>query len=490
MTRRVVVIGAGVGGLTAAALLAKWGHAVTVLEAHVYPGGCAGTFYHRKYRFDAGATLAGGFGPGGPHSVVGELLGIEWPVHPVDPAWVVHLPDGRAVTQWADPERWREERAAHFPGTEAFWRTQERLADASWKVSSRPFPWPPESMGDALRLGSAVTVSELGILPYLSRSLGSLTPSRDPMFRAFLDSQLLISAQATSDQASALYGSAAIDLPRRGVNHVRGGIGQLAETLAAAVRANGGEVLQRQDVSAIALQDGRACAVTTTKGRRFECDLLLANVTPWALRALLGEAAPARLVRDVDHTLAPTGGAFMVYLGIDAAKFAARFPGAATHHQVVVDAGKPLGETNSVFFSLASADDTGRAPPGELPATMSTHTATAPWWHLHETDREGYEARKERYAEAMLDAISRALPGLRECITFRITGTPVSFQRFTRRPLGMVGGFPQTSIWRARGPRTGVANVHLVGDSVFPGQSTAGVTLSGLRVARQVHGPG
>ncbi|MCA8963880.1 MAG: NAD(P)-binding protein, partial [Planctomycetes bacterium] len=164
----MVVIGAGVGGLTAAALLAKWGHAVTVLEAHVYPGGCAGTFYHRKYRFDAGATLAGGFGPGGPHSVVGELLGIEWPVHPVDPAWVVHLPDGRAVTQWADPERWREERAAHFPGTEPFWRTQERLADASWKVSSRPFPWPPESMGDALRLGSAVTVGELGILPYLS----------------------------------------------------------------------------------------------------------------------------------------------------------------------------------------------------------------------------------------------------------------------------------------------------------------------------------
>ncbi|MCA9600932.1 MAG: FAD-dependent oxidoreductase, partial [Myxococcales bacterium] len=72
----------------------------------------------------------------------------------------------------------------------------------------------------------------------------------------------------------------------------------------------------------------------------------------------------------------------------------------------------------------------------------------------------------------------------------RITGTPVSFQRFTRRPHGMVGGFPQTSIWRARGPRTGVANVHLVGDSVFPGQSTAGVTLSGLRVARQVHESG
>ena len=62
----------------------------------------------------------------------------------------------------------------------------------------------------------------------------------------------------------------------------------------------------------------------------------------------------------------------------------------------------------------------------------------------------------------------------------------MSFQRFTRRPEGMVGGFPQTSVFRARGPRTGLPNVLFVGDSVFPGQSTAGVTLSGLRVARQL----
>lgn len=63
MTKHVVVIGAGIGGLTTAALLLKAGYQVTVFEAHVYPGGSAGTFYHKGYRFDAGATLAGGFRP-------------------------------------------------------------------------------------------------------------------------------------------------------------------------------------------------------------------------------------------------------------------------------------------------------------------------------------------------------------------------------------------------------------------------------------------
>jgi phytoene dehydrogenase-like protein len=50
----------------------------------------------------------------------------------------------------------------------------------------------------------------------------------------------------------------------------------------------------------------------------------------------------------------------------------------------------------------------------------------------------------------------------------------------------MVGGFPQTSIWQARGPATGVPNILLVGDSIFPGQSTAGVTLGAFRVAAKL----
>ena len=479
-----IVIGAGIGGLTAAALLLRAGQRVTVLEAHVYPGGSAGTFYHKGYRFDAGATLAGGFAPGGPHARLAELLGLAWPITPVDPAWVVHLPDGRTVTQWADAAAWQEERRCAFPAAEPFWRRQERLADISWDISSRPFPWPPRSAGDLAGLALALRPRTVGALPYLTRTVADMVDGNDPHFRTFLDAQLLISAQTTADYAGALYGSAALDLPRRGVNHVHGGIGALARTLVDWLRANGGEVLYRQRVERIEVgRAGQAAIVHTTRGLSLAADVVLANVTPWALAGLLGPDAPAGLRRDVAG-LQPTWGAFTLYLGLDGAALP---PGLPDHHQIIVDPNRPLGEGNSVFLSLSPTDDPERAPAGMRAATLSTHTAVEPWWHLCDgPDEAAYRVRRNAYAERLLAAAERAMPRLRAAVRLCLPGTPVTFQYYTRRPMGMVGGFAQTSLFAARGPQTGIDNLWLVGDSIFPGQSTAGVTLGAMRVATEV----
>jgi C-3',4' desaturase CrtD len=477
----VVVAGAGIGGLTAGALLLQAGYRVTVLEAHVDPGGSAATFYHKGYRFDAGATLAGGFAPGGPHRRLGEILGLDWPVQRIDPAWVVHLPGGRAITQWAGAGDWQAERREAFPGSERFWQRQETLAAVAWGVAGRPFPWPPASARDWLALAAALRPSTLRALPYLTGTIAGLAPP-DPTLRTFLDAQLLISAQTTAEQANALYGSAALDLPRRGVYQVRGGIGTLAQTLAGWIKQNGGEIHFRQEVEAILVRNGRAVAVRTKRGLELTADWIVANVTPWALHDLLGAAAPAGLRREL-KSRPPTWGAFVVYLGLDASQI----PPGAGHHQIVVDASQPLGEGNSVFVSLSPAGDESRAPAGQRAATLSTHTAVAPWWALRDgPDAAAYEARKEQYTERLLSAAERALPGLRQAVTFAMPGTPVSFASFTRRPWGMAGGFPQTSLFAARGPGTGIANLLLAGDSVFPGQSTAGVTLGAMRVAAAV----
>jgi C-3',4' desaturase CrtD len=492
---RIVVIGGGVGGLTAAALLARAGLDVTLLEAHVVAGGCASTFYHKGYRFDAGATLPAGFYPGGPMDLVGRAVGIDrWPVHRADPALVVHLPDGQSVTRHSDEAqaggraRWLERRRAFGPDAEPFWRWQEATADALWDLALRRPAWPPQAPRETLRLvedGLSWLGSDLRNRLKSSLARDALRPvsahlrGAPERLRLFVDAQLLIAAQTTSRYTNALYGACALDLPRRGVVHAGGGIGSIAGILVEAVRRNGGQVLFRQEATRIAMEGERPVAVETKRRASFPADIVIANLPPWNVARLLVEQAPSKL-RSLPARPRNAWGAFVLYVGLDGAAVPDHYP---LHHQVV--RGEPMGNGNTVFLSLSPAWDRSRAPEGRRTLTLSTHTELDPWWDLHAADRDAYEARKRAYTERVLDAAEVALPGLRDAADLLLPGTPVTFQRFTRRLWGWVGGFPQTSLTRAWGPRL-APGLWLVGDSIFPGQSVPAVALGGLRVANSL----
>lgn len=459
---------------------------VTVLEAQVYPGGCASTFFHKGYRFDAGATLAAGFYPGGPMDLLSKAVGISsWDIEYDFPAMVVHLPSGDSISCHNRDDRWIEYKYSFGQDSLKFFHWQERTANLLWQFALRLPAWPIRSIDDLKSSLLALDVNLMKNSPQLAlemfRSVGHHLPGLNENLSLFVDGQLLISAQTTNQYANALYSASALDLPRRGVAHFSKGIGSLADALVQSIRNHGGKVIFRQKVTSISQVGAKKSRVRTKKKEELEADIVIANLTPWNLYQLLDDQSQSTF-RKLPNFSTDNWGAFMLYLGIESKAIPQDFP---LHHQIIKQV--PLGEGNSVFISISPAWDDTRAPSGYRALTISSHTRLGQWWAPIDDNFATYEAQKNEMTEKVLSSVEKVLPDIRRSIRLLLPGTPVTFHRYTGRKLGWVGGFQQTSLFKTYHPKL-AKNLWLVGDSIFPGQSTAAVALGGLRVAKGILG--
>jgi C-3',4' desaturase CrtD len=450
-----------------------------VVERHNVPGGCASFFQRDGYRFDVGATLASGFGRRGIHRLVNARLGIDVSPESIEPSMIVHLP-GKSVVRYGD-ERWYHERVRAF-GIEAepFWRAQERIAELAWDFSTR-FPALPVDVPSATAFARALRVRQLALLPALGRSVASIMPrAASSELRAFVDAQLLITAQSDAGGTDLIYGSTALDLAREGTFHLADGIAMLSVALARAIRRAGSKILYNKSVQHIDVRRGKVRGVVLNDGTIVACERVIAAIP-------LGDACTMspELERASRPKLAERPqrwGAFALYCGLPAGVVPDDF---ATHHQVVTTYDAPLGEGSTAFLSFSGVSDRTRARGGGRALTISTHTDVARW---ERAERDGRtEALKEAYRARLLLALERVLPGASVRPNLVEIATPHTFARYTGRGRGLVGGLPQTpyrAVLGAQSHRTSIRGLYLAGDNTFPGQSTVGATLGALNASR------
>ncbi|HYP02078.1 MAG TPA: NAD(P)/FAD-dependent oxidoreductase [Pyrinomonadaceae bacterium] len=500
MTHEVVVVGAGVGGLTCAALLAARGVDVCVLERESQGGGSAGAFEHFGYRFETTAGLYAGWGAEEIHARVFAELPTPAPeARRLAPAYVVRLPDATEVRVGGagdeNGEDFETELARAFPecadAAVNFYRELAPVAGALQRAARR-----------APALATLTKLSRMKLLATEARLASRVLASQQHTaaehlagaslrFRRFIDAQLQIFAGCASDECAYLYAAVALDLPHRGLYALGGGASALTHALTESIKQSGGTV--RFDTTALRLafdaNASRAVGVTLLNGETVHAArAVVSNLTVWdTYGKLVGlTRTPEHLRERLKQTRG--WGAYLLYLGADE-EAVRRLPAERILALDSWQENETYDPARAQFmFSLSPAPHIRAAPAGKRAVTVSLYTDASDWFAFHTHESE-HEAQDQRMLESCWTRLHAALPELGAGAEVIETATPRTFYERTRRKLGLVGGIPQTlrhSGANAFTHRTSFANLYLVGDTTFPGHGLAAVTQSALIVADEI----
>jgi C-3',4' desaturase CrtD len=487
----VVVVGAGIAGLTAAALLAREGLAVLLLEAHHQSGGCAGTFRRGPWIFDVGATQVAGLEAEGIHARLFATLGVAPPAAtPLDPGCVVDLGDDTPVWIHRDPEAWHAERLRQFPGSEAFWNLCAAIHRANWAFAGRDPVVVPRSWWDLSQLigalGPATLASGLltgATVADLQRLSGCDGGPAGRRLRQFLDLQLRLYSQEPADRTAALYGATVLAMVQRplGLWHLEGSMQELARPLERALARDGGQLRLRHRLERLRPPlDRQAPWILEGSGPggapfQVAAREVVFTLPPQTLPALLGDALPAGYRQRLAALPEPSG-ALVFYGAVERQ----RLRGPEVGHRQLA-----WNNPGSLFVSV-SRDGDGRAPIGDATVIASVFTPARPWCTGPEA---AYQQRKADAGQGIARGLETLLGINPDDWRHRELATPRGWSRWTGRPFGYVGGLGQHP--RRFGPfglasRAPLPGLWLCGDSLHPGEGTAGVSLSALTACRQL----
>lgn len=483
-TDRVVVVGAGLAGLSAALHLLGAGRAVTVLESAPHVGGRAGTDRLGDHRIDTGASvltmpdlLDEAF------AAVGSSLADRVELTRLDPAYRAHFADGSTIAVHTDPDAMEAEvRRVAGPGDAAGYRRLRRWLTDLYRVQrdtfiGANFDSPFDLVGpDLLRLAVMGGFGRLG--PRIGRFLA------DERLRRLFTFQSLYAGLAPTEALAAYAVIAYMDTVA-GVWFPRGGVGAVAEAMAAAATGAGASVRTGTGAAWLERAGDRVTAVRTTHGERIPCDaIVLTPDLPVSYR-LLG-LTPRRPLRP---RWSPS--AVVLHAGVNRT-----WPELA-HHTVffgthwdrtfdeILHRGKLMSDP-SLLVTRPTATEPGLAPQGG-----EVLSVLAPCPNLATGDIDWARVGPAYRAELGQVLEARGLTGFDAAVTVERLLTPADWAAAglaAGTPFSLAHTFGQTGPFRPRNLVRGAENAVLAGCGTTPGVGIPPVVISGRLAAQRVTG--
>ncbi len=473
-----IVIGSGIGGLTAGATLAAKGAKVLVLEKNKVAGGYLQSFTRKGATFDACVDCFSGLDNNGPITYLLEQLGVKdaLEIIKVDPIRTSIFPD-MTVQVHAELARYIEELKGFFPqegtGIDAFFGV---LSDIYSDI---------EAWGQGLIGNSQPTGMPVNIMKYRGHSYAELIDSyiSDGRLKAVLSDRCpFIGLPATEVSAVAM--AALIMSYFTGAYRIKGGGQRLVDLIVEGIRGKGGEVLLGAEVVEIGCEAGVVSSVTIASGERFTASHIISNIDYIATTGRLLKTGPEGTSAIKGGALPEVSSSFFIFYMIAKLDLGYLDKTSSIGFYPSFDMGANFGlaaefsAKSSIGITIPTVLDPGLAPSGQhiiIAHEMASYGYTKSW-----------KRDKDALAEKVMEKAARAIPGLAGAIIFKEAATPATLKRYTAGTGGAAYGWCQTIGLKPM--RSPVKGLYFAGHWEGIGGGVLAAAYSGLKAAREIEG--
>ncbi len=487
----VIIIGSGIGGLSCAGLLARYGFKVTVCESHSIPGGAAHSFNYQGYKFDSGPSLYSGLSYSPSNNPLRQVLDAvgedcEWAKYDT---WGCFLPEGDFNTSVGAEQfcevllKYRGEKAVQE------WRELQRVmapyADAAIALPSAALRFDFDAVKTVGKFAPSLLKHFFNVFK-LTGPFSSIMDEvvTDPFIRNWLNMLCFLLSGLPADGTSAAevaFMFADWYRPNVKLDYPVGGSAALVDALVRGFEKHDGKLLLKSHVEEIIVENNRAVGVKLRGGEELRANTVISNASVWDTLKLIPKDSVPQFIDKREAT--PECESFMhLHLGIDASNIRSDLQ---CHYIFVKD--WQLGITapqNLVLISIPSVLDSSLAPPGKHSIHVYT-PGSEPYdlWQGMDRNSQEYLEQKQKRAEIMWEALEKVIPDIRSRCEVTLIGTPLTHERYLRRNRGSYGPAIRAGEGLFPGSNTPLKGLMCCGDSTFPGIGLPAVAASGMIAA-------